>query len=598
MLTTPGQVLPFNPRSLQVGQQLAGKGVHAVLQPIADMRSGKVQGHESLIRGDQGHPLHSPDDLFRAARELDQLHRFEALCMQIGVRTWLTQGAHGLIFVNMSADALLAMHSTGTLERAAAELSAAGGSPASVVIEITEHERVTRHADLLTLAETLRTVGVRFALDDFGDGRSSLRLWAELRPEFVKVDKYFVHNVHNEAVKVQTLRGLLRLAELFDTRIIAEGIETMAELEVVRDLGIPFGQGYLLARPSREACKSLTPEVVAQIKSRVISVLPEVRRTADRDFAIGRIVDAVEPSHPACSINDLAERFARDEGLRAVAFVDGDVVQGLITRQALSDKLTKPFFRDIYGKRPALLFANRSPLQLDRRLGLDGATAVLTSPDQRYLTEGFIVTDNGRYLGLATGQQLVRMVTEARIEAARHANPLTFLPGNIPISEHIARLLASECHFVATYCDLNDFKPFNDHYGYWRGDDMILLLARTLGQHADPRRDFVGHVGGDDFVVLFQSDDWFDRCERALADFNEQAQSLFDEQALARGGIEAEDRFGVKRFFPCTTLSIGAVVVTPGRYSQPEQVASAAAAVKHKAKHSAHGLCVEQACGC
>lgn len=593
-----GQVLPFNARSLRIEQQMAGRGLHVLLQPIADLRTAKVFGHESLIRGDEGQALRSPDELFRAARELACLHPFEALCMRAGVKAWLAQGAQGLVFVNMSADALLAMHDGGQLQNAADRLGAVGGSPASVVIEITEHERVTQHARLLSLAENLRSSGVRFALDDFGDGRSSLRLWAELRPEFVKVDKYFVHDVQDEAVKVQTLRGLLRLAELFDTRIIAEGIETMAELEVVRDLGIPYGQGYLLARPARDACKTLTPEVVAQIKSRVISVLPEVRRTADRDFAIGRIVDTVRPAHPACTVNELAQRFADDEGLRAVAFVDGDAVQGLITRQALSDKLTKPFFRDIYGKKPAVLFANHSPLQLDRRLGLDGATAVLTSPDQRYLTEGFIVTDNGRYLGLATGQQLVRMVTEARIEAARHANPLTFLPGNIPISEHITRLLASECHFVATYCDLNDFKPFNDHYGYWRGDDMILLLARTLGQHCDPRRDFVGHVGGDDFVVLFQSDDWFERCERALADFNDQARALFDEQALSRGGIEAEDRFGVKRFFPCTTLSIGAVVITPGRYSQPEQVASAAAAVKHKAKHSAHGLCVERPCGC
>ena len=89
-----------------------------------------------------------------------------------------------------------------------------------------------------------------------------------------------------------------------------------------------------------------------------------------------------------------------------------------------------------------MLFANTTPLVLDKHTGLDGMTAVLTSVDQRYLTEGFIVTEGGRYLGLGTGEQLVRVVTEARIEAARHANPLTFLPGNIPISEHIARLLA------------------------------------------------------------------------------------------------------------------------------------------------------------
>jgi diguanylate cyclase (GGDEF)-like protein len=230
---------------------------------------------------------------------------------------------------------------------------------------------------------------------------------------------------------------------------------------------------------------------------------------------------------------------------------------------------------------------------LDRHTGLDAMTAILTATDQRYLTEGFIITEGGRYLGLGTGEQLVRVVTEVRIEAARHANPLTFLPGNIPISEHITRLLAGNSEFVACYGDLNDFKPFNDHYGYWRGDEMIRLVARTLIANCDPRRDFVGHVGGDDFVVLFQSDDWMNRCERIVAAFNDKARELFDQQALDLGGIEADDRHGVRRFFPFTTLSMGAVPVHPGKFERAEQVASAAAAAKHKAKVSSRGLAVE-----
>ena len=101
---------------------------------------------------------------------------------------------------------------------------------------------------------------------------------------------------------------------------------------------------------------------------------------------------------------------------------------------------------------------------------------------------------------------------------------------------------------------------------------MIRLAARTLVSHCDPRRDFVGHVGGDDFVVLFQSADWLDHCQRILSVFNENARSLFDDDALARGGIEAEDRQGVRRFFKCTTLSIGAVPVRPGLFRRPRGI--------------------------
>ena len=85
------------------------------------------------------------------------------------------------------------------------------------------------------------------------------------------------------------------------------------------------------------------------------------------------------------------------------------------------------------------------------------------------------------------------------------------------------------------YGDLNDFKPYNDHLGYWRGDEMVRLAACTLVSHCDPRRDFVGHVAGDDFAVLFQSDDWLDRCARIVSAFHH----------------------GVRRLFGFTTLSIG-----------------------------------------
>ncbi|MBR7513801.1 GGDEF domain-containing protein, partial [Mycobacterium tuberculosis] len=80
-------------------------------------------------------------------------------------------------------------------------------------------------------------------------------------------------------------------------------------------------------------------------------------------------------------------------------------------------------------------------------------------------------------LGLGTGEELVRTVTEIRIEAARYANPLTFLPGNIPLNLHIERLLEANAEFYACYVDLNHFKPFNDQYGYWQGDEMLKMAA-------------------------------------------------------------------------------------------------------------------------
>ena len=151
---------------------------------------------------------------------------------------------------------------------------------------------------------------------------------------------------------------------------------------------------------------------------------------------------------------------------------------------------------------------------------------------------------------------------------------------------------------MACYGDLNNFKPFNDHYGYWRGDEMIRLMAKLTLAHCDAQRDFVGHVGGDDFIMLFQSDDWEDRCERLVTAFNTHAAALYDEAGREAGGIEAEDRHGVMRFFPITSLSIGAVRIRKGQFRSAEMVANAAAAAKHDAKLANAGLIVRWAESC
>jgi EAL domain-containing protein (putative c-di-GMP-specific phosphodiesterase class I) len=128
----------------------------------------------------------------------------------------------------------------------------------ALVIEITEHDHITDLKTLIKAVAVLRNQGIQLALDDFGNGHSNLRLWAELRPEIVKIDKYFVKDSPSDAVKVQMLRGLMRFAETFGTTMVAEGIETAEELKVVRDLGIELGQGYFLGRPQAVAAQSLS----------------------------------------------------------------------------------------------------------------------------------------------------------------------------------------------------------------------------------------------------------------------------------------------------------------------------------------------------
>ncbi len=555
-------------------------------QPIADLSDGRVYAHEALIRGPEKSPLAKPDALFEAAHRDRFGFELEVECVRQALESWSAIASTGRLFVNFSASSLVRTLTERGIEDVIDAAAAYGVAPSSIVIELTEHEQVSSIDALVGVCTTLRRHGIGIALDDFGDGRSSLRLWSELKPDIVKIDKYFLKDLARHGDKLQTLRALLQIAETFGSKLVAEGLEGLEDLRLARDLGISYGQGWALGRPQGMPLDALPQAASEVLHSRDIAVFPELKRASNGGFTASRLLIPASPVEPGTTHDTVYSMLCEPDALHALAVVDGGRPVALINRGQFIASYARPYFKELYGNKPCTLFASLAPMTIEIHTGIEDLTHVLTSGDQRYLTEGFVITEGGRYRGLGTGQQLVRAVTEARIEAARHANPLTFLPGNIPITDHIERLLSSGRDFVAAYADLNHFKPYNDQYGYWRGDEMIRLVAGVLVAHCDARRDFVGHVGGDDFVVLFQSGDWMERCDRIIATFNEKALDLFDAEALSAGGIHAEDRHGDMRFHPCTTLCIGVVPVQPGAFAHAEDVASSAASAKRQAKRS------------
>ncbi len=575
-----------------LAELLRAGGLSPVFQPIASLKSGAVYAHEALIRGPVNTAMRSPDALLKAATAENLSFDFENQCVVAALDQWGALQNPGRLFVNISAAVLEKVMRLCGPDALTEQVSGFGVLPRMLVLEITEHERVTDMDRLARIVEIVRGAGVSLALDDFGDGRSSLRLWSQLKPEYVKIDKYFTRSISQHADKLKTIQALQQIAAIFNTALIAEGIETQDDLRVLRDLGIPFGQGYLLGYPQPLPQEVIQSEALTVMLDRRISVFPEHSKAAQQGHL--RPLNVIEA--PAVGVetsnDDVATIFLASPHLHALAVADVARPLGIINRSQFLNKYSQLYYREVWGKKSCMVHANLEPRLVERDHDIDELLGILMSDDQRYLADGFIVTDNGRYVGLGTSDHLVRSVTEARVESARHANPLTFLPGNVPISQHITRLLSGGVEFVACYADLNDFKPFNDRYGYWRGDEMIRLLAKIILTHCDSQRDFVGHVGGDDFIMLLQSDDWHQRCEKIIAELADRAKELFGADARERGGIEAEDRHGVVRFFPCTSLSIGVVAVKPGLFARVEEVASQAALAKHHAKSAQAGLYV------
>ncbi len=170
----------------------------------------------------------------------------------------------------------------------------------------------------------------------------------------------------------------------------------------------------------------------------------------------------------------------------------------------------------------------------------------------------------------------------------RTVSPLTALPGNVQIQTELKKRLLRKDPFQVFYLDLDNFKAYNDVYGFLKGDEIIKLTARviTKNMHTLEEADvFVGHIGGDDFVAITDESVNYDKiCQGIIAEFDKEVIKYFNEEDIERGYVEVSNRKGVIEQFPLTSISIGVVVADKKRFSNILEIGEVGAQVKHMAK--------------
>lgn len=180
-------------------------------------------------------------------------------------------------------------------------------------------------------------------------------------------------------------------------------------------------------------------------------------------------------------------------------------------------------------------------------------------------------------------------------ERAENANPLTKLPGNIVIQEEVEKRIKNNRKFMVIYCDLDNFKAFNDKYGIAKGDEAIKMTAEvfkeTIKTKGNPD-DFIGHEGGDDFILLSTPNKAQDIAEYIIKEFDKRVRSLYSQEDLAQGYITACARDGSIKQFPIMTISLSGVTNEHRSISSYAQVTNIAAEVKKKAKNIAASVFV------
>ncbi|MDR9469026.1 bifunctional diguanylate cyclase/phosphodiesterase [Marinospirillum sp.] len=556
---------------------LQEKQLLSVYQPLISLVEQKIVAWEALSRGPLDSPLYSPDRLFQVARREGQLVALENLSRTQALTGFARQQLPGKLFINISPDLLTQPdHEPGQTLQLVREL---GLTPEQLVIELCENHSGQDFGSMQKALDHYRSMGFQVALGDLGRGYSGLRLWSELHPDYVRVEQHFVHQIHRDKVKQAFMRSLHTLAAALGTQLIAEGVETPSELKQLEEMGVDWVQGYYFARPQAQPSEV---ELLSGLKpsKKEYPVCP-IENKEDISLLLRRVSFV----SPETGIAEAVEIFRQDEELFSLPVVDHHLrPKGLLLRSHLMKELLRPFGKEIYYRRNVTHLMHDHPLKVDLGTPLETVSQWVTERNRDHLDDDFIITESGFYLGIGQVVDLLRIMTDLKIRNARQANPLTLLPGNGPIQQTLDAWLVADEPVVVCYLDLDNFKPFNDIYGYAQGDELLKSLARILKKHLHPEEDFIGHVGGDDFVVLCRSKDWQERLTSVLESFTQQSQEYYSEKDRLAGGIHAEDRYGIQRFFAFVGLSVAALRAPADQKMNAHMLASEVSHVKHATK--------------
>ncbi|MDQ6891198.1 MAG: EAL domain-containing protein [Acidobacteriota bacterium] len=226
---------------------IARRDIAPVFQPVFDLQTGEMIGMEALSRGPRGSEFESGETLFSLAERTELLVPLERVCRQRSLEAAANAPADRQIFINLSPAAASDPEFLGPLFLE--QVAAYGLAPHRIVLEITERTYAVYEGLFREVLSRFRQQNFRIAVDDVGTGYSNLTSLAEIEPDYLKFDNVFVRGIDRRRTKQDLLEALMSFARKMKTKVIAEGIETREELKVLQSLGVPYGQGFLLARP-------------------------------------------------------------------------------------------------------------------------------------------------------------------------------------------------------------------------------------------------------------------------------------------------------------------------------------------------------------
>lgn len=540
---------------------LQNKKIKSLYQPIVNLKNASVLGYEALSRGPMGSKYYSPLALIETALSEGCLWELELLFRQSAL-----EGMHALpdnpfVFINVDPNVIKSPdYKTGITREYLKEL---GAEHVSLVFEITERTAIVDYASFQTLTDNYKSQGYLIAMDDVGSGYSGLKTMNEVRPNFVKIDMDLIRNIDKDVFKQALIRAFVDATSSTGIHLVAEGIETKEELKTLIFLGVEFGQGYFLKKPSDESFL-----LEGYVEEKIISynkMAGNLNGYSQDYHYIGDL--GVEESHDiyeSMTKCNTIKRYFHQSQDQCVCICENKRPVGIVMKAKLDAAMSAQYGYALFSNKPIANLMNKKPLIVDAYTPISTVAKRAMERADSEIYDDVVVTKQGVFYSLVPMKKIIEYTLMYEKNNAREHNPLSGLPGNPIINRVLSDLVEYGTEVCVAYLDINDFKVYNDVLGFESGDQMICFVAdlmKDLVKSSYSYSSFIGHIGGDDFVMVLSCSEeaCHEICNTILTTFEAQKLQFFKADQIVKGSIVAEDRYGTTREFPLTSLSIAGI---------------------------------------
>jgi len=278
---------------------ISQRKIKTVFQPIISLRDGSILGHEALSRITCNCIINNPEMLFSVAGEYNRLWDLELLCRTKALETaykFMIPPYDKMLFINVNPNI---MHDEKFIKGFTREfLMQFQMKPQNVIFEITERNVILDMQGFLSTIDHYRGQDYKIAIDDAGAGYSGLNLISDINPNYIKLDMKLIRGIATDKLKYALVRGMVELSKVSQISLIAEGIETQEELETLINLGVQYGQGYLIQKPSAE---------VMEIRQELLNIIHTMNRKSYSQRYLNRctVLSAWQQKYKMGSMGDL-----------------------------------------------------------------------------------------------------------------------------------------------------------------------------------------------------------------------------------------------------------------------------------------------------